>query len=110
MSEIQIVVTVWVFYPVFSSQVNTLPAYIDSSQIYGGSEEIQQRERDLNPDVGRLLERPHPAGPGLRGLLPVMTNGTCRSPNPFIFPCFRSGDERTNENQGTVCHVGGSNS
>ena len=83
-------------------QMNTLTTFIDASHVYGPSVLVQMRERDMANDLGLLLERPHPAGNYyLKGLLPALPNDTlCRTSGPFFPPCFQSGDDRTNENQG----------
>ena len=83
-------------------QMNTLTSFIDGSQVYGPNLRIQREGRKMNPDVGLVKDRENPAGPGLLMLMPAvqMPNDTCRSPDLFNMPCFRSGDARTNENQG----------
>ena len=84
-------------------QVNTKTAFIDSSHTYGTSEELIRLGRDLTNDLGLMKLREHPGGAVFKGLLPAVANGTfCRTPNSVSMPCFRSGDMRTNENQGTV--------
>ena len=79
--------------------VNTLTAYIDASNVYGSDEELADSLR--RPDGG-LRDMKHPHGcpfRNLKNLLPPQTEGFCTSKDPNR-PCFVSGDERNNENQG----------
>lgn len=82
-------------------QVNTRTSFIDSSQSYGPSEVLMRKGRDLSSDLGLMQLRPNPNGVQFKDLLPAESNTTfCRTPDRTTMPCFRSGDVRTNENQG----------
>ena len=77
--------------------VNTLTAFIDGSQIYGSEEELTA---NLKGNGGTLRDMKHPHGCPFKNLLPRQDPDVfCVSKDPNR-PCFLSGDERTNENQG----------
>ena len=77
--------------------VNRLTAFIDGSQIYGSEEELTE---NLKGNGGTLRDMKHPHGCPFKNLLPRQDPDVfCVSKDPNR-PCFLSGDERTNENQG----------
>ena len=82
--------------------INTLTAFVDGSQIYGSEEELTE---SLKGKGGTLRDMKPPSGCPVKNLLPKLPKNSpdvlCVSRNPNR-PCFLSGDERTNENQGMI--------
>ena len=77
--------------------VNTLTSFIDASQVYGTSLQLNE---ELRGGGGLLKDMEHPHGCSLKKLLPATRHDDfCVSRDP-IRPCFLAGDERVNENQG----------
>ena len=77
--------------------VNVLTSFIDASQIYGSEENVTE---NLKGNGGTLRDMKHPHGCPFKNLLPRQDDDAiCVSRDPNR-PCFLSGDERTNENQG----------
>lgn len=77
--------------------VNQLTAFIDGSQIYGPENKLAE---NLKGNGGQLRDMQHPHGCLFKNLLPKQEPDVfCVSKDPNR-PCFLSGDERTNENQG----------
>ena len=77
---------------------NTITAFIDTSNVYGSSEEEVANLRGSN---GLLRTMKHPQkGCPMQRLLPAQDPDLfCFSRDP-LRPCFAAGDERANENQG----------
>jgi len=79
--------------------INRLTAFVDGSQIYGSEDELAE---NLKGNGGMLRDMQHPHGCPFKNLLPRQDPDVfCVSKDPNR-PCFMSGDERTNENQGLM--------
>ncbi|XP_026292684.2 uncharacterized protein LOC113217054 [Frankliniella occidentalis] len=83
-------------------QLNQLTAYIDGSFMYGSDPCTARSLRALSG--GRLNVTLHPAGRGLKPLLPQIDNHPeCKAPSGH---CFFAGDPRSSEQPGlTVMHT-----
>ncbi|XP_034244219.1 uncharacterized protein LOC117646942 [Thrips palmi] len=83
-------------------QLNQLTAYIDGSFMYGSDPCTAQSLRA--PGGGRLNVTQHPAGRGLKPLLPQINNHPeCKAPSGL---CFFAGDPRSSEQPGlTTMHT-----
>ena len=77
--------------------VNRLTAFIDGSQIYGSEDELTE---NLKGNRGTLRDMKHPHGCPFKNLLPRQDPDVFCVSKDSKRPCFLSGDERTNENQG----------
>ena len=77
--------------------VNRLTAFVDGSQIYGPEDKLAE---NLKGNGGQLRDMQHPHGCPFKNMLPKQEPDVfCVSKDPNR-PCFMSGDDRTNENQG----------
>ncbi|XP_014661442.1 PREDICTED: chorion peroxidase-like [Priapulus caudatus] len=77
-------------------QMNELTSYIDTSNIYGSTEEKAARLRLFRG--GLMRWRNHPEGSRLKPLLPFASGiDACIPENHRFIKCFEAGDERVNE-------------
>lgn len=79
------------------STFNTVTSYIDSSFVYGSSEETSNKLRTYRG--GLLKSNPALRSLGLKDLLPAKTDnpdGGCKRPSRDLF-CFVAGDSRVNQ-------------
>jgi len=82
-------------------QRNILTHFIDASQVYGSSTKTANELRDRSANLGLMDVRQFViSGTRSSPILPRQRQGFCRSNNPMREPCFRAGDDRSNENQG----------
>lgn len=104
--------TTSVFYKTFAprQQLNALSAYIDGSMVYGNSEDLSERLRDLSHENGHLLVGSL-SREGKRQL-PYDFHGIIHPADCQIetskryIPCFLAGDNRANEHLGlTAMHT-----
>ncbi|XP_052775467.1 peroxidasin homolog isoform X2 [Mya arenaria] len=104
--------TTSIFFKTFAhrQQLNALTSYIDGSQIYGSSDDLAERLRDINHDEGLLLVGSL-SQQGKR-LLPYDFTGIIGPADCQIesgkryIPCFLTGDSRANEHLGlTAMHT-----
>ena len=80
---------------------------MDGSQIYGADDELSV---NLKGNGGQLKDMPHPHGCPFKNMLPKQSPDLfCVSKDPRR-PCFMSGDDRTNENQGRGVYISSSSS
>lgn len=80
-------------------QINTVSSFMDASQIYGNTAEVQFSLRDLAGLNGKLVTNSKFWDPNGRPLLPsVGQRSRCRqSPEGERVECFHAGDSRVNE-------------
>ena len=104
--------TTSIFFKTFAprQQLNALTSYIDASHIYGSSEQLSERLRDLSHEYGHMLVGSL-SREGKR-LLPYDFHGLigaadCQiEPSKRYIPCFLAGDIRANEHIGlTAMHT-----
>lgn len=80
-------------------QINTVTSFMDASQIYGNTPEVQFSLRDLAGLNGKLVTNSKFRDPNGRYFLPpVSKRSRCRqSPEGERVECFHAGDSRANE-------------
>ncbi|XP_029683404.1 thyroid peroxidase-like isoform X3 [Takifugu rubripes] len=80
-------------------QINTVTSFMDASQIYGSTAEVQLSLRDLAGLNGKLVINSKFRDPNGRDFLPpVGKRSRCRqSPEGERVECFHAGDSRANE-------------
>lgn len=80
-------------------QINTVTSFMDASQVYGSTAEVQFSLRDLKGLNGKLVINSKFRDPNGRDFLPsVEERSRCRqSPEGERVECFHAGDSRASE-------------
>lgn len=80
-------------------QINTVTSFMDASQIYGSTAEVQASLRDLAGLNGKLVVNSKFRDPNGRQFLPSVgkRSGCRQSPEGERVECFGAGDSRANE-------------
>lgn len=80
-------------------QINTVTSFMDASQIYSNTAEVQFSLRDLAGRNGKLLTNSKFRDPNGRYFLPSVgeRSGCRQSPEGERVECFHAGDSRANE-------------